>query len=51
VVTPATSGGSGNGLPVLGTNLPFTGLQVWILLLVAAGLLASGSTIRKTAHR
>ena len=37
--------------PVLGTKLPFTGIALWLALLVAAGLLAGGTTLRRLAPR
>jgi hypothetical protein len=43
---------SGEGVPVLSTKLPFTGISLWLAMLVAAGLLAAGTALRRvTAQR
>jgi hypothetical protein len=39
------------GGTVASTKLPFTGLSLWIFLLVAAGLIAIGATMRRSAAR
>jgi hypothetical protein len=37
---------------VLSTKLPFTGISLWLVMLVAAGLLAAGTALRRaTAQR
>jgi hypothetical protein len=36
-------------LPVLSSNLPFTGLALWIALVIAGGLLGAGMGLRKLA--
>jgi hypothetical protein len=40
---------SGGGLPVLSAKLPFTGISLWLAVLVAASLLAAGTVLRRTA--
>jgi len=45
----AQKGVLGTAAKVAGTSLPFTGFPLWIAVLVAAGLLAAGLTLRRTA--
>lgn len=47
---PAPSGGNA-ALPVLGAKLPFTGLALWLALLVAASLIVAGAGLRRVAVR
>lgn len=43
-----TGGVLGTAAKVAGTSLPFTGFPLWIAVLVAAGLLGAGLTLRRT---
>ena len=43
--------GEHHALPVLSSNLPFTGLSLWIALVIAAGLSGAGMGFRKLAPR
>ena len=38
-------------MPVLSAKLPFTGISLWLAVLVAASLLAAGTALRRTSAR
>jgi hypothetical protein len=48
---PAMAPAKGPLPTILSTKLPFTGIALWFVLLIAAGLMAAGAAARRLSPR